>query len=71
MKFNQFVDELSQRGVKLWAEGNQLRVRAAKGVLTPELRALMAEYKADLLALVQHSNAIAIETDLSLVPVSR
>ncbi|MFB8795998.1 MAG: condensation domain-containing protein [Microcoleus sp.] len=71
MKFNQFVDELSQRGVKLWAEGNQLRVRAPKGVLTPELRDLLTEYKAELLALVQHSNAIASDTDFLLVPVSR
>ncbi|MEG4574228.1 amino acid adenylation domain-containing protein [Microcoleus sp. N3A4] len=71
MKFNHFVDELSQRGVKLWFDAGQLRVRAPKGVLTPELRDLMAEYKAELLALVQHSNAIAIETELLFVPVSR
>jgi amino acid adenylation domain-containing protein len=71
MKFNQFVDELSQQGVKLWAEGEQLRVRAPKGVLTPKLRALMAEYKADLLVSLQHSNAIAIESELLFIPVSR
>jgi hypothetical protein len=44
--------------VKLWTEDEQLRVRSAKGVLTPDLRDLLALHKAELVKLLQKkSNA--------------
>lgn len=42
--------ELRQRRVELAPEGPNLRYRAPKGVLTPELLAAMREHKAELLA---------------------
>ncbi|WP_254173999.1 amino acid adenylation domain-containing protein [Planktothrix pseudagardhii] len=71
MNLKQFVAELALAGVKLWVEDDQLRVRAPKKVLTPEVRNLLALHKAELVKLLQNSNAIANDTDLPLLRVSR
>ncbi|BAZ21895.1 amino acid adenylation domain-containing protein [Kalymmatonema gypsitolerans NIES-4073] len=81
MDIKQFVAELSQQGVKLWVEGEQLRVNAPKGVLTPETRDLLAKHKAELILLLHQKNAIArkpsapwaiaTDTDLPLIKVDR
>jgi len=42
--------ELSRQGVRVWVDGEHLRIRAPKGVLTPTLRAHLAERKATLIA---------------------
>ncbi|HEY4035382.1 MAG TPA: amino acid adenylation domain-containing protein, partial [Ktedonobacteraceae bacterium] len=58
----EFLTELSKQGVKVWADGNQLRYRAPKGVMTAALLAKLAEGKAELLAfLSQHR-----ESDLAM-----
>lgn len=44
--------ELRQRGVELIPEGDHLRYRARRDVLTPELAAAMREHKAELKAWV-------------------
>ena len=41
--------ELSRQGVRVWIDGEHLRIRAPKGVLTPTLRAHIAERKATLI----------------------
>src|SRR5262245_43028826 len=41
--------ELSRQGVRVWLDGEHLRIRAPKGVLTPTLRAHLAERKAALI----------------------
>ncbi len=56
---------LASRNIKLWAEADQLRVRAPKGHLTAEVRALLGAHKADLLELlttrkVANSQSISI-----------
>jgi len=71
VKLNQFVAKLTEQGVKLWAEGDQLRVRAPKGVLTPELRDLLALHKAELIKLLHQSNANQRDANLPLVRVER
>ena len=48
-----FLDDLVRRGVHLEARGGLLHVRAPKGVLTPELRRLLASHKPALMSLVQ------------------
>ncbi len=45
--------ELSNHNVKLWVNGTQLQYRAPKGAITPALRSLMLEYKAQLIHLLQ------------------
>ncbi|MGK7875912.1 MAG: hypothetical protein AB4426_22220 [Xenococcaceae cyanobacterium] len=57
MNLNQLIAELSENGMQLWTEKNQLRIRAPKGVLTPELRNSLTEYKEELIKLLNQSNS--------------
>ncbi|WP_414582892.1 SDR family NAD(P)-dependent oxidoreductase [Scytonema sp. PCC 10023] len=71
MNLNQLIAELSLAGVKLSADGDQLRVRAAKGVLTPQIRDAIAKQKTELLKLLRDENKGTSDTNLALVKVSR
>jgi len=44
--------EVIAKGVHLWAEGDELCLRAPKGALTPELRAALKSRKPDVVALL-------------------
>src|SRR5919202_2516004 len=68
MKLKQFIAELALAGVKLWVEGDQLRVRAPKEVLTPEIRNLLALHKAELVKLLQKKSN-ANDTSIPQIPV--
>ena len=59
------LGQLARLGVTLEAAGDQLRVRAAKGVLTDELRASLAKHKASLLVLLEQPEPATV------TPVSR
>ncbi len=43
------VEELSAQGVKLWADGDKLRCRGPRRVMTPETVARLEEHKAAIL----------------------
>lgn len=58
------IASLSQQGVKLWTELDQLRIRAPKGVLTPELRDRLALHKQDLIRLLSESPAAIVDAGL-------
>jgi hypothetical protein len=45
VKALELLTELSDRNVRLWVEGSQLRYLAPKGVLTPEHRDLLLRHK--------------------------
>ncbi len=68
MNLKQFIAELAEQGVKLWTEDEQLRVRAAKGVLTPDLRDLLALHKAELVKLLEKKSN-ASDTSIPQIPV--
>ncbi|MEG3908709.1 amino acid adenylation domain-containing protein [Microcoleus sp. w2-18bC1] len=70
MNLNQFLAELAERGVKLWLEGDTLRFRAPKGVMTSEDRELLVLHKAKVISLLSQSNTSANDTKQTLVPVS-
>ena len=59
MNIKQIVAELSQQGVKLWVEGEQLRANAPKGVLTAETRDLLVKNKAELILWLHQKNELA------------
>ncbi|WP_442935876.1 amino acid adenylation domain-containing protein [Nostoc sp.] len=59
MNIKQFVTELSQQGVKLWVEGEQLRANAPKGVLTAETLDLLFKNKAELILWLHQKNELA------------
>nr|AAF17280.1 NosC [Nostoc sp. GSV224] len=66
MNIEQLVVDLSKQGVKLWVEGEQLRVNAPKGVLTLETRDLLTKNKAELIFLLHEKNA---DTDTDFPPI--
>nr|WP_211178745.1 non-ribosomal peptide synthetase [Brasilonema octagenarum] len=70
VNIKQWVADLTKQGVKLWVDGEQLRVNAPKGVLTPETRDLLAKNKAELILLLKEQNADTA-TDLPLIKAER
>ena len=61
MNTSTFLSELGRRGISIRPEGDQLRYRAPRGALSPDLLAQIRERKAELLAeLDQEARAIPI-----------
>lgn len=46
------LTDLTSRGVRLWAESDRLKVDAPRGTLTTDDKTMLAEHKAELLALL-------------------
>ena len=59
INLNDFIDELASRGVALSTDGEQLRIRARQGVLTPDLRERISKRKSELLALLRDRDTTA------------
>ncbi len=51
-----FINYLKSLDIRLWVDHNQLRYNAPKGVLTPDLRTQLTEFKEDILALLGSQN---------------
>ncbi|MDV2992195.1 MAG: D-alanine--D-alanyl carrier protein ligase [Chroococcidiopsis sp. SAG 2025] len=69
MNLHSLLSHLSQQGIKLSTNGDLLEVDAPKGVLTPELRNSLAQYKAEILLLLRQSDVNTSSTDLpTIVP---
>ncbi|MEL6351088.1 MAG: hypothetical protein AAFR58_04930 [Cyanobacteria bacterium J06627_28] len=49
MDTTQLIKTLNKQGVRLWADGDKLRIDAPKGVLTTQLKASIAANKAEIL----------------------
>jgi len=62
--------ELREKDVKIWADGDRLRCEAPPGVLTPELRALLVQHKAELLESLRSVQQRSSEQK-SLVPLQK
>ncbi len=71
MILTELLTELSEKGIKLWLDGDKLGIRAPKGSLTQELRLLLQEHKNDILELLRRQGQTKELTDLPLVPVFR
>lgn len=69
MNLERFLAELSQRGIKLWLEGDTLRFRAPKGIMTSEDRDLLVLHKAKIISLLSQNNTTTNDTDKTIVPV--
>ena len=55
-------------GIQLWSENGELRFRAPKGALTPELRAEIGARRAELIALLAEAAAVAAADDRDPLP---
>ncbi|NES72900.1 MAG: non-ribosomal peptide synthetase, partial [Okeania sp. SIO2D1] len=72
MKTMEFVSYLQNLGVKLWIDGEQLRYRSPKGVITPELKQSIVERKADILKLLKKAQKNRqSDAASSIQPISR
>jgi aspartate racemase len=67
----EFLDNVRQRNVTLWLEGDRLRYRAAKDALPPELLAQLKERKAEVIQFLRQANASAKSQLPPIVPVNR
>lgn len=76
MQVQEFLADLSEKGVQLWVEGEQLRVRAPKDAIGADLKEYIANNKADLVAWLQSpenssaSHPIAPRSGCDRLPLS-
>src|ERR671915_1827416 len=71
MNLSEVLAELADLDVKLWADGEQLRIRASRGRLTPDLHNELVKNKAEILVLLHQSSMSASVTSIPLVPIPR
>lgn len=67
MNLHLLLNNLANKGVKLSANKDALVIDAPKGIITPELRNLLSEHKADLLRLLRQNSMDANDTALPVV----
>ena len=65
----EFITQLDQQDIKLWVDGDQLRINAPEGTLTPTLIAQLKKRKAEILAFLREHQADS--TVASIPPVPR
>ncbi|NER98053.1 MAG: hypothetical protein F6J86_30200, partial [Symploca sp. SIO1B1] len=71
MNLEQILYTLSSQGIKLWADGEQLKINAPKGSLTAEIRNLLSQNKTELLQLIKQKSSNIKTNDIPLVPTNR
>src|SRR5918996_5805297 len=71
VNLNEVLATLSDLGIKLWAEGDQLRIHAPTGRLTPDLRNALVKNKAEILLLLRQRSIHAGVTSIPLASVPR
>ena len=71
MTTGEFLSHLRSRGVKLWADGGNLRCNGSKSVLTMELQAEIKNRKSDILLFIREANGTAGAAPPRIRPVAR
>jgi hypothetical protein len=71
MTTDRFLSYLRSLDIRLWSDGDRLRYSAPNGVLTPALRAELAERKSELLAFMYQAQAVASTSSQPIQPVPR
>ena len=62
------LQELRSRGIRIWADGDQLRCTAPTGVLTPELREQLRQRKTDIVDFLRSAQTLARQ-ERAIVPL--
>lgn len=57
MNIAELVTDLTQQGIQLQANQDKLSIWAAKGALTPEVKAKLAEYKSEILSFLREADS--------------
>ncbi|MDJ1179178.1 condensation domain-containing protein [Roseofilum sp. BLCC_M91] len=71
MNLKKLLYKISSQGIKVWAEGDELKVNAPKGSLTAEIREVLSQNKIELLQLLQQRSSSVNVNSIPLVPVHR
>ena len=71
MRAPELLAELSNKGIKVWAEGDRLRFRAPEGALTGDLREALVNKKEEILALLRDAETGTASADIPMAPVPR
>jgi hypothetical protein len=73
MNVAEFLTNLNQNGVQLWAEDDKIKVNSPKGILTPQLQANIAALKTEILSFLRENNDSIGDTTtgLSLSTIGR
>src|ERR671915_2595633 len=71
MNLSEVLAELADLDAELWVDGEQLRIRASRGRLTPDLHNELVKNKAEILVLLHQRNRSASVTFIPLVPIPR
>ena len=58
MTIAEFLSYLRDKGIRLWAEGNKLRYSAPTGSVTADIRAQLAERKAEVLSFLAETTTV-------------
>lgn len=61
-----FLQDLKDQGVELWVEGDKLRYRGAKEVLTPKVFSEIKQYKSEILDILRQNAELTQPYPLSL-----
>ncbi|PAX59719.1 condensation domain-containing protein [Brunnivagina elsteri] len=70
-KLDTFLAEMRHLDVKLWVEGDRLRYKAAKDVMTPALLAELRDRKTEILEFLQNASLATDINSLTIRAVSR
>ncbi|KJH71680.1 TubC N-terminal docking domain-related protein [Aliterella atlantica] len=71
MNAAELLTNLTEQGVKLWADNDKLRINSPKGILTPQLQADIAASKTEILTLLRDRSSDDTATGLSLQTIGR
>jgi hypothetical protein len=76
LEISNLINDLDQKGVKISTEDGKLRIHAPKGLLTPEVRQLLSNQKAEIIQflnkkLEEEANNCFSNQDLSLQTIGR
>jgi amino acid adenylation domain-containing protein len=71
MSVAEFLAELAQRGISVWADGEHLHYRATKDALTPALREELRQRKASILAFLRSPSSQSASAPPPLLPAKR
>jgi TubC N-terminal docking domain len=66
MNASEILTNLTEQGVQLWIDNDKLNIRSPKGLITPEMQAELAFYKADILAFLREMDVAANSTSVPL-----
>ena len=71
MNIAHFIADLRRLGIELWVDGERLRYKAPKGVLTSTLRAELTDHKLEVLAFLHTHDIASSGTPPPLRPIPR